>query len=150
MKANHSKFTVRSPETKEEFEEYYLLRWKILREPWNQPKGSEKDDLEETAGHLAAFDGKRIVGCGRVHLNSPDEAQVRYMAVDEKYRRRGIGHLLIMELEKLAIKRGVKIVVLSARDSAVDFYKKHGYLVIEKDHLLFGSILHWKMKKELV
>lgn len=33
----------------ENFEEYYYLRWKVLRKPWNQPIGSEKDELEKTA-----------------------------------------------------------------------------------------------------
>ena len=26
------------PDTEEEFEKYHLLRWEILRKPWNQPK----------------------------------------------------------------------------------------------------------------
>jgi len=33
------------PLSKEDFELMYNLRWKILRKPWHQPKGSEKDDI---------------------------------------------------------------------------------------------------------
>ncbi len=35
------------PLTKEEFKKYYDLRWKVLRKPWKQPKGSEKDEREK-------------------------------------------------------------------------------------------------------
>jgi hypothetical protein len=42
---------IRSPETVEEFMQYYELRWRLLRKPWNQPKGSEKDEKEDEAFH---------------------------------------------------------------------------------------------------
>ena len=37
---------LRPPETAEEFDAYYNLRWMVLRAPWNQPTGSEKDEYE--------------------------------------------------------------------------------------------------------
>ena len=40
---------VRAPSTEKEFERYRDLRWGILRAPWNQPKGSEVDELESKA-----------------------------------------------------------------------------------------------------
>lgn len=36
---------IKSPQTRDEFFAYYDLRWQILLAPWNQPKGSEQDDL---------------------------------------------------------------------------------------------------------
>ena len=35
---------VLEPKTKEDFKKYYDLRWRILRKPWNQPRGSEKEN----------------------------------------------------------------------------------------------------------
>jgi hypothetical protein len=59
---------IRFPATESEFEAYYALRWKILREPWNQPPGSEKDEFEGEAVHLAAWDDYgKIIGVGRLH-----------------------------------------------------------------------------------
>ncbi len=72
---------IRAPKTKKEQEEYYNLRWEILRKPWNQPKGSEKDEYENDAIHIAAFVNGKIIGVGRIHFNSKEEAQIRYMAV---------------------------------------------------------------------
>jgi hypothetical protein len=57
--------TITQPKTLEEFEKYYELRWRILRAPWNQPKGSVKDDKEVTAIHVMVCEIKRIpVGIG--------------------------------------------------------------------------------------
>ena len=41
-----SKITIIEPQTPKEFEAYYLLRYEVLRKPWKQPFGSEKDDME--------------------------------------------------------------------------------------------------------
>ena len=91
---------ITEPKTKEDFDKYYDLRWRILRKPWDQPKGSEKDDLEDESIHLMACSGGGVCGVARAHFNSPGEAQIRYMAVDEPYRGKGIGSKLHDELEK--------------------------------------------------
>jgi predicted GNAT family N-acyltransferase len=134
------------PNSKDEFESYFDLRWKILRKPWNQPKGSEKDGLDEESIHIMVCEEGRIIGVGRAHFNSPDEAQIRYMAVEEDKRKKGVGSLILKELEK-RIKG--KYIVLNARENAVEFYKNKGYRIIEKGHLLFGSIQHYKMRKDI-
>ena len=47
---------ITEPKTRDEFEAYYLLRYQVLREPWNQPRGSEKDDMENECIHIMASD----------------------------------------------------------------------------------------------
>ena len=75
---------ITSPDSQEDFEKYYSLRWKLLRYPWNQPKGSEKDEFEDTAFHVMICENGRIpVGVGRLHINNDGEAQIRYMAGEE-------------------------------------------------------------------
>ena len=141
--------TICEPITKQEFKKYYELRWKILRKPWKQPKGSEKDEREKDAIHIIACIDNKIVGVGRLHFNSEKEAQIRYMAVEEKYRRKGIGSLILKELEKRAKSIGAEYIVLNARENAVQFYKKHGYKTVKRTYTLFGCINHWKMQKRL-
>ena len=77
---------IKEPKTKEEFEQYYDLRWKILRQPWNQPRGSEKDEKENESIHIMLIHNDKVIGCGRGHFNSPTEAQIRYMAVEEGFQ----------------------------------------------------------------
>jgi len=96
-----------SPEGKQ-FEKYYELRWEVLRKPWNQPRGSERDDMEDKAIHIMACDGNKIVGVARLHFNSIEEAQIRYMAVEEGYRMQGIGSMMLRRLEEMAKEKGAE------------------------------------------
>ncbi len=89
------------------------------------------------------------VGVGRAHFNSPEEAQVRYMAVEEDQRGKGIGAIILKELERRAAQKGAKNIMLNARDNAVPFYEKYGYKVVKKSHTLFDSIPHFEMRKDL-
>jgi len=138
---------IRQPKTPKEFDAYYDLRWRVLREPWNQPRGSEKDELEDKSIHIIAVDGGRVIGCGRVHLISPINAKIRFMAVEEEYREKGIGGKILSELEKRAKMKGANKIVLNARDIAVGFYEKYEYKVVGKGDTLFGSVPHFKMEK---
>src|ERR1700722_14599406 len=116
---------LREPKTEEEFQLYYDLRWRILREPWTQARESAKDEHEQDAFHIAAWEGDGLVGVGRLHFNSRDESQVRYMAVEEPHAGRGIGSLILEALEAEARRRGAKRIVLNARENAISFYRRH-------------------------
>src|SRR5437763_16965986 len=111
---------LRSPASRIEWDAYYDLRWRMLRAPWGQPRGSERDSLDDDASfHVAAFTpGSQLVGGGRLHLNSPDVAQVRFMAVDPGVQRQGVGSAVLRELEADARRRGCRQMVLNARDAA--------------------------------
>lgn len=140
---------IRPPKNEKELEDYFQLRWEILRKPANEPRGSEKDKLEDVAYHMAAFDDEKIVGCGRLHLNNPNEAKIRFMAVQENYQKQGIGGNILAELEKIAKEKGVTNLMLDARETAVDFYKKHGFKTYEPGPVFIVDIPHWRMKKNL-
>ena len=108
---------VRSPETETEFRAYYDLRWRVLREPWGQPLGSERDEHDVTATHVAGYDeAKRLVCVGRLHAVGTDVGQVRYMAVKESLRGRGLGQAVLDEIERLAKQQGMRTIVLDARE----------------------------------
>ena len=72
------------PQTIKEFDEYFDLRWCILRKPLGQPNGSEKDELESIVFHLGVYINDKLIGIGRFHFNSPIETQVRQMVVIEQ------------------------------------------------------------------
>ncbi|MGI8893207.1 MAG: GNAT family N-acetyltransferase [Bacteroidia bacterium] len=141
---------IKSPASKKEFEDYYHLRWKILRKPWLQPQGSEKDHMEDDAFHFIALDeDEKIIGCCRLQMNTPDEAQIRYMAVDDDWQGKGIGKSLLQEAEKTAMKQGAGTIILEAREKAIDFYKQNGYIIRKESYLLFNEIQHYTMSKPL-
>ena len=142
-----SDIEIRKPETKQEFEKYYDLRWQILRKPWNQPKGSEQDEMDENSINLMAIKGKEVIGCGRGHFNSDTQAQIRYMAVDEMFQDHGIGSRLLLVLEENLFTAGAEEIILKARRNAVSFYEKHGYEIYQESEILFGEIKHYWMRK---
>ena len=139
------------PSTSAELDTYYDLRWRILRKPWDQARGSERDDLD--AGSLKLMFKKpdgQAVAVGRLHFNSSEEAQVRYMAVDPEWDRSGLGSRILQGLEAEARKRGAQTMVLNSRDKAVGFYEKHGYALSGQAGALFGGkVQHVRMSKTL-
>ena len=139
------------PTTSEEFKKYYNLRYDILRKPWGQPPGSEKDEGEETSIHRMIIDEnlREALAVGRLQFNSTHEAQIRYMAVADNLQGKGLGSQIISALEDVARGKGIQRIILSARGNALQFYKNNGYEIVKKTHLLFGEIQHWLMGKEL-
>jgi len=141
---------LQSPVTQEEFLEYYNLRWIVLREPWKMSPGTEKDEIEESSIHKMMVDkALGAVAVGRLHFNSSSQGQVRFMAVHPKCQGRGYGSVILNELEKIALKEGREEIILQARENAIRFYQKNGYLIREKSYLLFDSIQHYLMYKIL-
>jgi predicted GNAT family N-acyltransferase len=119
---------LRSPKSPDEWGAYYDLRWRILGQPWDQPRGSECDSPDDSAFHLFLLDSApKPLACGRLHFNAPDEDQVRFMAFDENARGRGSGRRILEGLEAEATRHGAQKLVLNARDNATEFYAKHDY-----------------------
>lgn len=139
---------IRTPNSDLEWQSYYQLRFEVLRKPWGQLEGSEKDHLEAHANHFACFDGDSIVGVGRLDALENHGFQIRFMAVDPNHQGKGIGSDLMVAMEKAAWNGGGEVIYLHAREVALDFYRNLGYRYLEVSHLLFGSIQHHKMKKE--
>ena len=89
------------------------------------------------------------MGVGRQHFNSIRVAQIRYMAIEVSAQRRGLGSRLLEALEARARALGAACVVLDARESALRFYHKHGYRTVGPGQVLYNSIAHVKMRKEV-
>lgn len=142
------KIIIRSPLDKE-YSDYYLLRWKILRAPWGQNKDSVKDCLEDDSIHRIAILDDKIIACGRLHFIDQITAQIRYMAVANDFMKKGVGTDIIVSLEDAAKENNIQTIILHARETVVGFYEKRGYQLIEKSHLLFNDIQHYKMQKKL-
>ena len=142
-------YTIFEPLSKDEFNKYLILRWRLLRFPWRGKKGSEIDDMENVSIHRAIKDVEgRIVAVGRIHFINQN-AQIRYMAVQNSHRKKGLGTKLILELEKIALINKIKMVFLNSRENAIEFYRKNGYSTICETDSSFGNIIHYRMEKNL-
>ena len=143
-------YSIKSPENKEEWDSYLLFRWEVLRKPLGMSKDSLADSIEDESFHLMGIDEeKNVIASGRVHFNSKNEAQIRYMAVDENFKRKGVGTEIVKELENYAISKGIVNMILNARENAISFYLSLGYEEVGPYQSDTG-IPHQTMKKSLV
>ncbi|MCR5888309.1 GNAT family N-acetyltransferase [Hymenobacter sp. J193] len=143
---------VTTPQLSTEWAAYYQLRYLVLRQPWQQPPGSERapdDDAPGTVHAVALADDGSVIGVGRLHAATATQAQVRFMAVHPAWQGKGVGGVVLTYLEKEARQRGLTECVLQARAAAVPFYERAGYVVVVPSHMLFGSVPHFLMRKEL-
>lgn len=139
-----------TPQTEQDWQAYFDLRWRLLRAPWQQPRGSEQDEFERSAYHVAAkTDNGKTVGVGRIQLIAPQEWQIRYMAVYQTHRGMGVGSMILKQLERYAESQAARRITLNARESAIDFYRKHNYQVCGDGPILFDAIKHKHMQKML-
>ena len=139
---------VRPPKTPEEFQRYRDLRWKVLRAPYNKPRITEQDDsgIEDFPIMVCEVDGIPI-GVGRTNFISEEKAQIRSISVEPAWEGKGIGTIVLKELEKIIVDKGARRIIIHARNSAVEFYKKNGYKEVEPSYTLFDEIDHTLMEK---
>lgn len=138
-----------TPVTASDFENYYKCRWELLRKPWNQPVGSERDEIEDSSIHRMVVCNNNAIAVGRLHYIASTTAQIRYLAVKKTYQRQGVGKAIYSCLEEEARNNHVKLIILNARENAVAFYEKLGFTIVKKTYLLFNQIQHYEMHKHL-
>ena len=143
------KYQVTTPVSAEDWQAYYQLRYQVLRQPWGQAPGSEQDDLEAQSAHRMIKDPDgNVLAVGRLHHLPDGWCQVRYMAVAESARGKGLGALVLRALEQQGLAWGCAQLTLNARENAFQFYHKLGYLPGRQLEPLYG-IAHQQMTKTL-
>lgn len=140
---------IKSPRSDHEWKLYYQLRFEVLREPWNQPQGSEILVDEHQAIHAIALEDKKVLGVARLHPSGEKQGQVRCVAVAMGQQGKGIGKKLMVYLEEKARTLNMNEIILEARENAVPFYESIGYHILQESYLLFGEIQHFTMRKSL-
>jgi len=143
--------TIKTPVTRDDFKAYYALRYKVLREPWGHPKGTEKDDYEPISEHFMAVDDQtgEVAAVVKLYEKAPGVGHISHLAVAGNHQRRGIGQLLIQTVERRARERGFHALGAMARVTATAFFEKFGFQVkgIPAPHLGTTHLV-W-MEKEL-
>lgn len=138
---------IRKPITPKEWEQYYALRYDVLRKPLNQPIGSERNDGDLTGIHFALYEDGMLRAIARLDKVDESTGQTRFVAVDPIVQGKGFGKLIMEAVEAKSIERGDKKMILHARDYALQFYLRLGYAEIEKSYKLFDVLQHYLMEK---
>ena len=141
------KIEIRTPITPKEWEQYYALRYDVLRKPLNQPLGSERNDGDLKGIHFSLYEDGMLRAIARLDKVDETTAQTRFVAVDTVVQGKGFGKLIMDAVEAKSIARGDKKMILHARDYALPFYLRLGYTEIEKSYKLFDVLQHYLMEK---
>ena len=143
-------FKVVTPKSEEQLEAYFTFRWTYLRQPWNFPPGSEKDEYEQVAAHrMLVNSASDIVACGRIHMNTAEEAQIRHIAVHGDYHRRGLGQMILGALENVARDLGAIRAVTNSRETSIEFFSACGFVVEREAPNELGMLRRQQMVKKL-
>ena len=141
---------IKTPTTREDFKAYYALRYKVLREPWGHPKGTEKDDYEPISEHFMAVDEKtgELLGVVKLDEKMPGVGNISHLAVAQAHQHKGIGKLLVETVENRARERGFKTLGAMSRVTATAYFERHGFHVTGIPSLHLGTThVVWREKE---
>jgi ribosomal-protein-alanine N-acetyltransferase len=86
-------------------------------------------------GFLVAEENKKIIGF-IVGINTSNTCmRIPMLAVTKNYRKKQIGSKLLANLIKISLHENFRLIELEVKISnhaAINFYKKHGFLISEK------------------
>ena len=90
-----------------------------------------RSDEEEFVLKIENENGEIIGGCiAEAYEYHWSRVLLDDLWVDERYRHQGIGSMILREVERIARKKGCRVVTLgTASYMARPFYEKHGYTV---------------------
>jgi len=109
----------------EEYQRLLNFRFNNLRKPLNL--NWSKEDLlnENQQNHFALKNQSEIVGSFCLKKINCSTIRLRQMAIEKKFQKQGYGSSILKFTEKFAIKNNYKKIIIIARLSALDFYKKN-------------------------
>ncbi|MEO8933103.1 MAG: GNAT family N-acetyltransferase [Xanthomarina sp.] len=136
-------------------EESYPIRQAVLRQGRPINECIFDGDLNENTFHLGLFTNSELIGVAsfiknKSHLFSEEnQFQLRGMAVLKAFQNKGLGKLLLDEGENILLQKKADILWFHARETAVSFYKKRGF-IIEGDSFIIPNVgKHYFMYKKL-
>ncbi|MBP7184038.1 MAG: GNAT family N-acetyltransferase [Saprospiraceae bacterium] len=132
-----------------EYDEMVALRDLVLRQPLGLQFTVEQLSTEYNDELWGCYDENfALIGCLIITNLGDNCAKMRQFAVHPSYQRKGVGGYLIAQIEKHLKQKGYKLIVLNARDTAIDFYKKNKYESVGEPFVEVG-ISHLKMEKNI-
>ena len=124
------------------------LRRRVFIEEQNVPEDEEWDAADATATHVAAIcrsgEKYQLIGCARLLANG----QIGRMAVQKKWRGRGVGAALLQFTIGIARRMKLDKVTLNAQTHAIGFYQRHGFIA-DGEEFIDAGIPHRKMSRSV-
>ena len=117
------------------------LRHRVFVTEQGVPEALEVDDEDAGAVHvMAMLPSETVIGTGRLLA----DGHIGRIAVDEAYRRHGVGRAMLMMLIDIARQQDLTTVHLGAQIPAIPFYQGMGFEP-EGEEFLEAGIPHQHM-----
>jgi amino-acid N-acetyltransferase len=97
------------------------------------PEQLAQENVPRVSSFLVAAVGKRIVGCCALQIYSKRLAEVRSLAVDPNFQKRGIASQLVELCKRRARARGVREVF--AVTSQTSFFGRAGFTTFRREKI---------------
>lgn len=147
----HPNIIVKPVETPAELEGAVAVRMRVFVGEQGIPADVEVDEADsapDTVHAVALHDG-RVIATGRLLPDVDGKGpHVGRMAVEQDWRRSGVGGLLLTFLEEQGRALGFRQITLHAQEYVKSFYARHGYEEVG-DMFLEVDIPHREMVKRL-
>jgi len=109
----------------DDYQKILFFRFQNLRKPLNL-KWSKKDlQNEDKQNHFVVMHNLEIIGSFCLKKIDMQTIKLRQMAIKKEHQKKGYGSKVIRFTESFAELNNYKIIILTARLSALEFYKKN-------------------------
>ena len=128
-----------------EYQDLLLLRENVLFKPLGISLSPSVLEKEKNYIHIAGFKENEVIATMTL-ASKGEKCKMKRVAVKTDMQYSGLGSKMIIFFEQYAKAQGFKSIYCYARDSSVQFYLKHNYLV-EGDYFNIYTIKHVLMQK---
>ena len=124
---------VKLVETEAELEGAINVRMRVFVVEQQIPAEVELDEADATATHAVALRQGEVIGTGRLVIEDGEAGsgepvgRIGRMAVDQAWRRQGVGGQILQFLEGEAHAQGLTRCILHAQEYVKNFYAGLGY-----------------------
>jgi len=126
LRTPHSAIVCREVRTELELRECYIIRKKVFVKEQKLFSKSDWDRYDAEALHIAAFQGKRIIGTVRIYRQEKDAWFGGRLAVLKGFRGRA-GRLLIEKAIEVAKRKKAKRFLAYIQLKNISFFKRCGW-----------------------
>lgn len=119
------------------------IRSQVFINEQKVPENIEWDKWDTFADHFGVFQDQKFIGYARIINNK--NVWIGRMLVKKKYRKNGIGSVIINYLIKYSDLNYKKDIFVSAQIQAIPFYEKNNFQIISEKYL-DANIWHRNMQ----
>ena len=111
------------------YKDAIAIRTKLFFDKMPNSLALINDSFEAKGKHLVCLIGNEVIGTGRINFDN-ETSIISQMAVKSAYQKQGVGGKILNELVRYSKEKNLSKIKLSARETALAFYEKFGFVAI--------------------